>query len=166
MRVPQILIIVLWLAALCACKKCVRKEKLDEEATRTMARRGIGWHSISTPSSNTTGCPVDLYQNWVSTDDGKRSISPWKYREVTKEGFFPSTYMEAECLCTGCILVKGNTVKESMDYNSKHLVVSRLFLKRVLCKNKRNGTAEMYKLEIAQVDVAVGCFCARPNNKK
>ncbi|NP_001191723.1 interleukin-17C precursor [Oryzias latipes] len=162
MRLNQILIGTVCLVALCACKKCVSVDDLKKIEEKAMRKHGIGiWqHSISSPSSDATGCPVDLYQNWDSKDE-KRSVSPWKYTEVTREGYFPPSYMEAQCLCKGCILKEGNNVIESHNFNSKPLVVSRMFLRRVLCEGGNNGTAKTYKLERVQLDVAVGCICVR-----
>lgn len=68
---------------------------------------------------------------------------------------FPSTYFEAKCLCTGCILIQGkNPPQESHDYNSRALTQSRVFLKKEPCSD-----GGKYYLKPVSVEVAVGCTC-------
>ena len=70
---------------------------------------------------------------------------------------FPSTYAEAQCLCSGCILIQGkNPPSESLDYNSVPVLQSRVFLRRELCSDGKK-----YHLKPVTVEVAVGCTCAR-----
>lgn len=75
---------------------------------------------------------------------------------------FPSTYSEAECLCSGCILIqdvpgKGRVPVENFSYTSVPIIQSRVFLRRDLC-----GDGGTYRLTPVSRDVAVGCTCARP----
>ncbi|AWP09010.1 putative interleukin-17C [Scophthalmus maximus] len=75
----------------------------------------------------------------------------------TNKDHFPSTYAEAQCLCSGCILVQGNNPPtESHDYVSVPIRQSRVFLRRELCSD-----GEQYHLKPVTVDVVVGCTCAR-----
>lgn len=78
-------------------------------------------------------------------------------RRVTKEDHFPSSYSEAQCLCSGCVLIQNNkNPVESHDYNSHPVTQSRVFLKRELCDDGRR-----YYLKPVTVKVAVGCTCTR-----
>lgn len=85
-------------------------------------------------------------------------------RLKTLNGHFPSTYTEAQCLCSGCILIKDPDSDpdktplpvESYDYNSVPIKQSKVFLKRELCSDGKK-----YYLKPVTLDVAVGCTCAR-----
>lgn len=77
---------------------------------------------------------------------------------------FPSAYSEAECLCSGCILIqdqpsKGRLPVENHSYNSVPIVQSRVFLKRELCSD-----GVKFRLTPVSQNVAVGCTCVRPTN--
>lgn len=77
-------------------------------------------------------------------------------RLVTMEDHYPSTYVEAQCLCSGCIMFQNQKLIESHDYNSVPVMQSKLFLKREVCNDKKK-----YRLTPVSIDVAVGCTCAR-----
>lgn len=75
---------------------------------------------------------------------------------------FPPTFSEAQCLCSGCILVpdgsKNHVVpSENHDYNSVPITQSRVFLKKQRCADGRT-----YQLKPEVLQVAVGCTCVRP----
>lgn len=77
-------------------------------------------------------------------------------RLVEKKDHFPSTYAEAQCLCTGCILIQGkNPPQESHDYNSRAIMQSRVFLKKERC----SCSDDKYCLKPVSIEVAVGCTC-------
>lgn len=88
------------------------------------------------------------------------------FRHVTNQDYFPSTFVQAQCLCTGCILVQDRNqgppeVVHSQDYNSVPIEQYRLFLKRELCDNVSGK--RQYRLTPVYVKVLVGCTCARVN---
>lgn len=91
-------------------------------------------------------------------------FSPLLFRTVTKKEYFPSTYVEAQCLCSGCILIPDSSKKhmlpmENHNYNSVPIMQSRVFLRRELCRD-----GERYRLKPETLRVAVGCTCARPKS--
>ncbi|XP_049580186.1 interleukin-17C [Syngnathus scovelli] len=100
-------------------------------------------------------CPLDLYSLW---DLEERSLSPWRYVSRLMEDHYPSTYVEAQCLCSGCIMINstGSAVL-SHDYNSAPVNQTRVFLKRERCADGKT-----YYLKPVSVVVVVGCTCARP----
>lgn len=84
-------------------------------------------------------------------------------RLKTNKDHFPSTYSEAQCLCSGCILIQDSLDEENAmipavnyDYNSVPIKQNRVFLKRELCSDGKK-----YHLKPVTVEVAVGCVCAR-----
>uniref|UniRef100_A0A8C9Z3P8 Interleukin 17C n=2 Tax=Sander lucioperca TaxID=283035 RepID=A0A8C9Z3P8_SANLU len=102
-------------------------------------------------------CPVEHFPK--QSADHARSLSPWRYVLVTKKDHFPSTYAEAQCLCSGCILIQNNSPPmESHDYNSVPVKQTRVFLKKEPCDGGKK-----YHLKPVTVKVAVGCTCLRPN---
>uniref|UniRef100_A0A3Q2YF27 Interleukin 17c n=1 Tax=Hippocampus comes TaxID=109280 RepID=A0A3Q2YF27_HIPCM len=101
-------------------------------------------------------CPLDLYMPW---DLKERSLSPWRYVSKPMKDHYPSTYVEAQCLCSGCIMIKNQGTPElSHDYNSVPLTQTRVFLKRERCTDEQK-----YYLKPVSVVVTVGCTCARPH---
>lgn len=87
------------------------------------------------------------------------------FRLRSMKDHFPSTYSEAECLCSGCILIqnqpgRGRVPVENFSYNSVPIMQSRVFLKRELCSDSSNK----YRLTPVSQDVAVGCTCVRPTS--
>ncbi|KAM8891995.1 interleukin-17C isoform 2-T2 [Spinachia spinachia] len=108
-------------------------------------------------SNSSATCPVALFPQQPPQHIRDRSLSPWRYVRVTKQDHFPSSYSEAKCLCSGCILIQGNKPPvESHDYNSNPVTQSRVFLKRELCDDGRR-----YYLKPVTEEVAVGCTCTR-----
>lgn len=83
-------------------------------------------------------------------------------RLVRMKDHYPSTYAEAQCLCSGCIFIQDNKgwekrpLQESNDYNSVPIKQSRVFLKRELCSDGKK-----YQLKPVTLEVAVACTCAR-----
>ncbi|CAB1460290.1 unnamed protein product [Pleuronectes platessa] len=144
----------------CSTSRCLN----DTELVKAAEKRLVTHYShlldvgpeAAVAADSPASCPVQLYnQRPVELSD--RSVSPWRYVRKPMTDHFPSMYSEAQCLCSGCILIQGqNPPKESLDYNSVPVLQSRVFLKRELC----SGGGE-YRLKPVTVDVAVGCTCAR-----
>ncbi|XP_026167847.1 interleukin-17C [Mastacembelus armatus] len=164
MDVKQVLIFTLFLVPAWTCKinRCC-----DEQEVREAAERKLRNHFPQTPdpspavADTAASCPVELYQYQPPEELRQRSLSPWRYVLVTKEDHFPSTYAEAQCLCSGCIVIQEKNdgspvVRESHDYNSVPIMQSRVFLKRERCEDGKT-----YHLKPVSVNVAVGCTCAR-----
>ncbi|KAF3689277.1 Interleukin-17C [Channa argus] len=160
MDMKQILIFGLLLVPVWTCKL---NECCDEDRLNKALERRLKTHFQPPPEPLTTAvagsspvCPVGLYQQ-APKSLYERSLSPWRYVLVTKEDHIPSTYAEAQCLCSGCILIQNKKPEgvESYDYNSVPVMQSRVFFKRELCKDGK------YKLMTVNVEVAVGCTCAR-----
>ncbi|XP_071343801.1 interleukin-17C [Trachinotus anak] len=162
MDMKQVVIFLLLLVPGWGCKmnRCYEDEKELQEA----AERKLRSHYLQPPeparaeaAHSAASCPVDLYQQLPQQADSDRSVSPWRYVHVTKTDHFPSTYAEAQCLCSGCILIQGrNPPQESHDYNSLPIKQSRVFLKRELCSDGKK-----YTLRPVTVEVTVGCTCVR-----
>lgn len=81
---------------------------------------------------------------------------------MSRRELFPPSFVEAQCLCSGCILVPDTSQKpllptENHNYNSVPITQSRVFLSRELC-----GDGVRYRLKPLTLQVAVGCTCARP----
>ncbi|KAK2841752.1 hypothetical protein Q5P01_011952 [Channa striata] len=161
MDIKQLLIFGLLLVPVWTCKinQCCDKDKVSK-----MAKKKLKTHYQHPPEPPATAapdspvvCPVELYQQPLKSLHD-RSLSPWRYVSVTREDHFPSTYAEAQCLCSGCILIRDTNhgAVESHDYNSVPIKQSRVFLKRELCDDGEN-----YYLKPVSVEVAVGCTCAR-----
>ncbi|CAJ1057284.1 interleukin-17C [Xyrichtys novacula] len=107
-------------------------------------------------------CPVELYRKHPPTSMAGRSLSPWRYVNRTLTDHFPSSYIEAECLCQGCIMIQNDTgagkgLDITDDYVSKPLMQTRMFLKKEPC-----GDEGGYHFKPVYLKVAVGCVCLRP----
>nr|XP_020480230.1 interleukin-17F-like [Monopterus albus] len=158
MNMKQILIFGLFLVPLCT-SRCYNDQELSLVAKRKLSRH---YPQPPEPPAETAGpkpsCPVEHYS--PSQELRNRSLSPWRLVRVTNEDYFPSSYAEAQCLCSGCILIQGTNhqVVESNDYNSKEIKQNRVFLKKERCRGGKT-----YKLTRVSVEVAVGCTCARPS---
>ncbi|XP_070763204.1 interleukin-17C [Enoplosus armatus] len=173
MDMKQILIFGLLLVPAWTCKmyRCYDEHELSDAAARKLQS-----HYPQPPEPSTAAapdspalCPEALYrqrrQRQLQPLSG-RSLSPWRYVLVTKEDHFPSTYAEAQCLCSGCIVIPESrgcdsardegAPRENHDYNSVPIKQSRVFLKRELCCDGKK-----YHLKPVTVEVAVGCTCAR-----
>ncbi|XP_037622040.1 interleukin-17C [Sebastes umbrosus] len=135
----------------------------EEQELNLAAERKLRSHYPQPPEpahaaepDSAASCPVELFQQ-PPQHIYDRSLSPWRYVLVTKEDHFPSTYAEAQCQCSGCVLIQDNKRPvESFDYNSVPIKQSRVFLKRELCEDGKT-----YYLKPVSVKVAVGCTCAR-----
>ncbi|XP_061891318.1 interleukin-17C [Entelurus aequoreus] len=142
----------------CNVNRCYEEGELSKAANRKLTSHYpqppephgvLAWDS---PAS----CPLDLYVHYQQRE--ARSLSPWRFVWKTMKDHYPSTYVEAQCLCSGCIVTKNKGVPEmSHDYNSVPIEQSRVFLKRELCDDGRK-----YYLKPVSVNVVVGCTCARP----
>ncbi|KAM4553413.1 interleukin-17C [Fundulus diaphanus] len=161
MVLRKIVILALCLLVVRTCTaRCRNSTDLEETMRRIFQRQGSWPPDTQSSADSSVSCPLDLYQKLPSMADKDRSLSPWKWVTVTRPDYFPHTYTEAKCLCSGCILVlKNGTVIESPDYNSKPLVHAFLFLKRV----RDNCKEGMYRLVREKMEVSVGCTCVRAN---
>ncbi|XP_051239311.1 interleukin-17C [Dicentrarchus labrax] len=165
MDMKQILIFGLFLVPVWT-SRCYEERELAGAAERKLQNR---YPQPADPSTTVTSgspasCPVELYQTQPPPREySGRSLSPWRYIHVTKEDHFPTTYAEAQCLCSGCILFQDNSQlpEHSLSYNSVPLTQKRVFLKRELCSG--NDDVKRYQLKPVNVEVAVGCTCVRVN---
>ncbi|KAM3610134.1 uncharacterized protein V6R79_025896 [Siganus canaliculatus] len=137
--------------------RCYEDHELNKAAERKL-RSHYPQPIDPLPADTPDSCPVDLYRHAQPTHVKDRSLSPWRYVVVKKEDHFPSTYTEAKCLCSGCILIQDYSGPvESPDFNSVEVKQSRVFLKKELCSDGKK-----YSLKPVSVEVVVGCTCARP----
>ncbi|KAM7413872.1 hypothetical protein PAMA_018934 [Pampus argenteus] len=145
----------------CKINRCLTEDKVESEAARLLKRYNLQptvTSSVPTPDS-AASCPLELYQHMKPNEAlNNRSLSPWRYVRVNKKDHYPESYVEARCLCTGCIIFQGNKLVESDNYNSVPVLQSKTFFKKKLCPNKKT-----YSLKAVSVDVAVGCTCAIAN---
>ncbi|XP_019968484.2 interleukin-17C [Paralichthys olivaceus] len=147
----------------CKMNRCFEEQDLDEAAEkklRTHYPRPLDVSPAAAAAADSpASCPVELYQQRpVELSD--RSVSPWRYVTRTMKDHFPVSYSEAQCLCSGCILIQGkNPPTESHNYNSVAVLQSRVFLRRELCSDGKK-----YYLRPVTVEVAVGCTCIRYNS--
>ncbi|XP_008301424.1 interleukin-17C-like isoform X1 [Stegastes partitus] len=164
MSPPQILVLALFLVPVWSNKmfRCYNETELLGAAERKLRSH---YPQPAEPSAAAARgaelpCPLQLYQQPASTELSARSVSPWTYVLKTLKDHFPSSYMEASCLCSGCILVqKDGSAFQSFDYNSLTVKQSRVFLRRQRCSD---GSG--YYLTPVTVEVAVGCTCVRANS--
>nr|XP_046251321.1 interleukin-17C [Scatophagus argus] len=167
MDMNKILIFGLFLVPVWTCKmnRCYEEHELSEAAQRKLRSHypQKPEPSVAAAPDSPASCPVALYQQQPPQHLSGRSLSPWRYVLITMKDHFPSTYAEAQCLCSGCILLQDNSGQEtrplpveSHDYNSVPVKQSRVFLKRELCSDGKT-----YHLKPVSVEVAVGCTCAR-----
>ncbi|KAF7643962.1 hypothetical protein LDENG_00230480 [Lucifuga dentata] len=137
---------------------CYPENELKEKAYRKLRT-----HYLQPPepahvshADSPVSCPVDRYQHLVHVSD--RSLSPWRYVYETQEDRFPSTFAVAQCLCTGCIVMRdGKVQEENLAYNSDLIMQSRLFLMKEMCED-----GQTYRLVPKNENIGVACTCARP----
>ncbi|XP_038126157.1 interleukin-17C [Cyprinodon tularosa] len=155
MEIKQILILLLCAAA--ARSRCHNGTNLEAIALKRLQRHYPQPLTITASEDSSSSCPVELYQKLPSVEVKDRSLSPWKWRTVTRPDYFPHTYTEAVCLCNGCILMENGTVQHSYNYNSIPLLHTFMFLKR----DRHNCEEGKYRLVEEMVQVSVGCTCVR-----
>ncbi|XP_041795685.1 interleukin-17C [Chelmon rostratus] len=166
MDVKQILIFGFLLVPVITCmgSRCYDDHELSVAADRKL-RTHYPQPPDPSPAAapdSPASCPVALYQQQVPQHISGRSLSPWRYVLVRLKDHYPSTYAEAQCLCSGCIFIQDNKgwekrpLQESNDYNSVPIKQSRVFLKRELCSDGKK-----YQLKPVTLEVAVACTCAR-----
>uniref|UniRef100_A0A8C5D4N8 Interleukin-17C-like n=1 Tax=Gouania willdenowi TaxID=441366 RepID=A0A8C5D4N8_GOUWI len=103
-------------------------------------------------------CPVEWFsQSPRDTSTSNRSLSPWIYESKQMADHFPFTYVQAKCLCDGCIQFNKDGPFQNHIFNSVAVYQSRIFLKREPCKY--NST---YRLTPVAENVAVACTCVNP----
>lgn len=158
MDLKQILIFGLLIASVWTA--CFDEDQLIDEAKKKLRKNYHHMQSESllpSQASDTPAvCPVQLYQQATADHISGRSVSPWRYILKKLDDHFPATYTEAQCLCSGCILIQEDMRPvESHDYNSVPITQSKVFLKREPCSDGK------YSLKFVTLDVAVGCTCAR-----
>ncbi|KAF7225003.1 interleukin-17C [Nothobranchius furzeri] len=159
MDLKQILVLALCVVSVWTCRhRCCNQTELLRRMQKQLPFNPEPLSELSGIRS----CPVDLYQGLSNSKDIKdRSLSPWRYVQETNEDLFPSTYMKAECLCSGCITIKKNSdesMEENFDFNSVPVLQAQMFLKRER-GNCEDGT---YQLRAFKMDIPVGCTCVRP----
>ncbi|XP_063336980.1 interleukin-17C [Pelmatolapia mariae] len=163
MDLKPVLIFVLFIVPMWSSKmfRCYNDEELQAAADRKLRTHYLRATEAprTTAHSSSYSCPLDLYKRQLSEEQRDRSLSPWRFVTHIKEDHFPSTYVAAQCLCSGCIQLKNSEVIEDYDYNSVPIVQNRVFLKKELCDDKKT-----YRLRPVNVEVAVGCTCVRPQS--
>ncbi|XP_030588330.1 interleukin-17C-like [Archocentrus centrarchus] len=163
MDLKQVLIFVLFILPAWTSKmfRCYSDTELKEVANRKLRRHYIqATEPARTPAAGSNySCPLDLYKTFPLLEQRDRSLSPWRYVTLIKEDHFPSEYVTAQCLCSGCIQLKNNKMIEDDDYNSAPIVQNKVFYKKKLCDDKKT-----YRLSPVNVEVAVGCTCVRPQS--
>ncbi|KAM9753540.1 interleukin-17C [Menidia menidia] len=164
----QVFILVLclvpvWSTCMFRSNRCCNEQELRRFAEKKLQRRVPQPGEPAAAARTGTGtegagtrppCPLELYESALPTEIKDRSLSPWRYVNVSDPDLFPPSYVKAECLCAGCLVLRDGAVRETSDYNSHPVVQSRAFLKRVRCTA---GTG--YQLQLVLVDVPVGCTC-------
>ncbi|XP_029288753.1 interleukin-17C [Cottoperca gobio] len=163
MDMKQILIFGLLLVPVWTCKmnRCLHEHELSEAAEKQLSHYPQHPELLQAKESGSPySCPVEMFPQQLPQHINARSLSPWRYVLETKEDHFPSTYAKAQCLCSGCVLIQNKRPPvESPDYNSIHIMQSRVFLKKEPC-----GDGKKYRLRPVNVNVAVGCTCATVNS--
>uniref|UniRef100_UPI0037E96344 interleukin-17C n=1 Tax=Semicossyphus pulcher TaxID=241346 RepID=UPI0037E96344 len=159
MNVKQILIFGLFLVPVLT-HACHKEDALEGQAMKRLGHHFQQPHTASTTESPAS-CPLELYRKHAPQELSGRSLSPWRNVVRSMPNHFPHTYSEAECLCSGCILIEKGPEGDkrlvlSDDYNSVTITQSKLFLKKELCED-----GERYRLKPVYVRVNVGCTCAR-----
>ncbi|XP_077566936.1 interleukin-17C [Stigmatopora nigra] len=138
--------------------RCYEESELSKAADRKLASHYLQpiEPRVVVPHDAPYECPLDLYLHLWALED--RSLSPWRYVRKSMKDHYPNTYVEAQCLCSGCIMVKNKGPPElNNDYNSVTVNQTRVFLKREPCSDKG-----MYYLKPVSVTVSVACTCATP----
>ncbi|XP_077374197.1 interleukin-17C [Festucalex cinctus] len=139
--------------------RCYEESELSKVADRKLASHypQPPEPQAVVPHDSPSDCPLDLYMHW-DQDLKERSLSPWRYVWKPMKDHYPSTYVEAQCLCSGCIMIKRKGTPElSHDYNSAPVNQTRVFLKRERCTDGLK-----YYLKPVSVAVTVGCTCVIP----
>ncbi|XP_077424578.1 interleukin-17C [Vanacampus margaritifer] len=142
--------------------RCYEESELSKVAGRKLASHypQPPEPQVVAPHDSPSACPLDLYSHWDLglVDPKERSLSPWRYVRKPMKDHYPSTYIEAQCLCSGCIMIKSKRTPElSHDYNSAPVSQTRVFLKREHCTDSLK-----YYLKPVSVNVTVGCTCVIP----
>ncbi|XP_029952860.1 interleukin-17C [Salarias fasciatus] len=138
---------------------CYAEHELERAAQRKLQHH---YPQPAEPAPSAAGgggaCPIDLYAQMLrSSEHNDRSVSPWRYETVSLPDHYPSSYVRAACLCSGCIQINGSKISENFDFNSAALIQNRIFLKRQLCEDGKS-----YRLVPESVKVEVGCTCVVP----
>ncbi|XP_056907976.1 interleukin-17C [Takifugu flavidus] len=163
----QFLTFVLLLVSACTgeSNRCYDEHELSEAANRKLRSHypQPAEPSPAAAADSSYTCPLELYlQKDLPPHLSGRSLSPWRYVTVFLGDCFPSSYTEAQCLCSGCILVPDSPqnqvlLTETHDYNSVPIKQSRVFLRKEVCADGKK-----HHLKPVTIQVAVGCTCVRP----
>ncbi|XP_074534423.1 interleukin-17C [Halichoeres trimaculatus] len=163
MDFKQVLIFGLFLLVPVFTYQCFEERELKTAAERRLRNH---FQQALDPAFKevAASCPLELYRKHQPQGKNERSLSPWRYVNRTRPDYFPSSYAEAECLCSGCILIENKENGDqglvlSADYNSSPVTQTRMFLKRELCTGE---DGPKYHLKPEYLEVTVGCTCVRP----
>ncbi|CDQ64532.1 interleukin 17C1 precursor [Oncorhynchus mykiss] len=145
-------------------KGCFSAEELEDGALKILRRNRYlkdghidetQYHKLGTKKT----CPAVLHSQ--SVDYNNRSVSPWRYSIDSKEGRFPEKIVVAECLCTGCIIVKGHghhgAEYEDYGYNSVPVVQSQMVLMKTECTTDPGK----YSFSSHYIKVPIACTCVK-----
>uniref|UniRef100_A0A8C7C565 Interleukin-17C-like n=2 Tax=Oncorhynchus kisutch TaxID=8019 RepID=A0A8C7C565_ONCKI len=145
-------------------KGCFSAEELEDGALKILRRNRYlkdghidetQYHKLGTKKT----CPAVLHSQ--SVDYNNRSVSPWRYSIDSKEGRFPEKIVVAECLCTGCIIVKGHghhgAEYEDYGYNSVPVVQSQMVLMKTDCTTDPGK----YSFSSHYIKVPIACTCVK-----
>ncbi|XP_020311619.1 interleukin-17C-like [Oncorhynchus tshawytscha] len=143
-------------------KKCFSTEKLEHRALKILQRNRYQtdvhidetqYHKLGMKKT----CPTVLRSQ--SVDYNNRSVSPWRYSIDSVEGRFPEKIVVAECLCEGCLIIKGpgHHGAQHHAYNSVPIEQTQMVLMKTVCLNN----PEKYSLTSHFVKVPIACTCVR-----
>ncbi|NXC92454.1 IL17C protein, partial [Cercotrichas coryphoeus] len=103
-------------------------------------------------------CPALSLRSGLHSQVHERSLSPWRYRIDVDENRYPRKLAFAECLCSGCVDAK--TGRETTSLNSVAIHQTMLVLRRKPCPPP--APPGHFALEVAYIQVPVGCTCVLP----
>ncbi|XP_029993227.1 interleukin-17C [Sphaeramia orbicularis] len=160
LHLKQIILFLLLVPGFTCSRMCLDERNLTDAVLRKLHNHFLQPPAppLRTAEQEPVTCPLDLYQHQRPSEDPRtRSLSPWRYVHKTDPDYFPSSYYEAKCLCTGCIMFKDDVPYQNHSFNSVALMQTRLFLKKEPCAGGKK-----YRLKLEAKKVAVGCTCVRP----
>ncbi|XP_016156544.1 PREDICTED: interleukin-17C, partial [Ficedula albicollis] len=103
-------------------------------------------------------CPALSLRSGLHSKIHERSLSPWRYRIDVDENRYPRKLAFAECLCGGCVDAKSG--RETTSLNSVAIHQTMLVLRRKPCPLP--ALPGRFELEVAYIQVPVGCTCVLP----
>ncbi|XP_066289545.1 interleukin-17B-like [Branchiostoma lanceolatum] len=86
----------------------------------------------------------------------ERSLTPWVYVTNHSANRIPDTFVEARCLCEGCLIYgpDGVSVENTKDFENVPIKTGLPILERYDCKRRKCRERQSI------LQVTVGCMCA------